>query len=276
MSSINASHSPTFSSPPVVETVLAVQSNEVRTIGSKDFVEFWQLHVKDNYSCDSLVDAEKLDRIFEPKRLEPAFQQFQFGGGPVVGRYMMSSQEVQNRLLQMQSDRLAINWKTMPGLEYTRYRDMAPLFVDFIDAFRQFCIARKKHIWVPDLYEVTYVNRLTGIFGQSPTSVISEYLVGIGDRLSIGGFLPEESIALSRTYLLPSPDEGRVHVSIAQELTGPIPSFIVNIVSRLHAKPEAEQSIDDGLTKAHDYAVKTFLAITRKESHIKWGLQDDL
>src|SRR5579864_3896626 len=151
---------PDFEEPPVVEVAISLQFNAFETLRSPQFGLLWNTFRKEGYS-----------RIEEHGELEPAFEEFEAGPVPKVGIRVQTFDdappiqrvwflnEKQDELIQVQRDRLIVNWRRGAQSEpYPRYPHILKRFRSALASFTEFTTSEKLGELIPTQCEVTYVN----------------------------------------------------------------------------------------------------------------------
>lgn len=196
--------------------------------------------------------------------------------GAFVQRYWFLS-ESGTELVQVQSDRLAFNWRQVAGDEvYPRYDTLLPTFLRVLEAFlssEQVVGAGQEVGWV----ELQYINPVTieptdsGTHGQLARAL--NVLVKNPARRA----LPDvEDTQLQERFRILWPDgtpRGRMYLTAAPALdkSGKF-VYLVTLLTR--GRPGAGSPVDgvtDFLNVGHDLIVRGFVELTTPEMHDEWG-----
>ena len=151
-------HLPDFASPPLSEVVTGVQFEEIRGFTSAHYGEVWDLF------------RSEFPNIAERPPLEPQFETF---GGPhpsqTVGFRIGTSRlsprlwfisDKDDHLLQMQSDRLLLNWRDRPEQHYPRYEFCAEKFMESLEVLSGYFEKNFQADVKINQVEVTYINHI--------------------------------------------------------------------------------------------------------------------
>lgn len=157
---------PSYTDPPVVEVVLGIEFETVANLGAIQLgrlAERW----KDRYP----IALEMQPLAPAPSGLASQFDGlFVNVGAPAIRLWVMTTDE--SRLVQVQRDRLILNWRRRPAdRPYPRYDSLRPLFVEMYEDFQAFLIEGELAIPRPAVVEVSYVNDIA-TEGMRPTPEI--------------------------------------------------------------------------------------------------------
>ncbi len=244
---------PDFERPPLTEVALGVvfEPVEIGAVGLAELSQRWR---------------DEFPNVQEHTALPPLFQPAQPGPGLVVEvghpplRLWMLT-EAADRLVQVQRDRLVVNWRRISDGEYPRYHALRALLDRKVADLWSFFHERTVAIPLPAAVEATYVNTIDA-------AGFAEFLAGtppFPERLgqpteasvsvvfdTPGGVQPPQRVALfsSRDRSV----EGRYVLR-------------VSVLGQLTAWDEWERS----MSAAHEQAVRTFAEVTTRDMHQIWG-----
>lgn len=250
--------SPQFDHPPVVELVLAVEfvpSSELSTLRMLQlYMQTWSA----TYS-----------RILEQPPLPPAGPEpgnllagaglrLSVGASP-IRLWMLSDDESQ--LLQLQYDRLILNWRRADGADYPSYsalrEQVAERWADLLNG--------TEAPLQPVVVEATFVNRVQvpggwGSLGDVLASIASPQMPG----------LPQFAQVQFVSSLSPADGgPGRVLVT-ANAGEGTLADLTIS--TRLTVTdPNTGSSVLERLDRAHDIGVATFVSLTPDAKQTEWG-----
>ncbi len=265
---------PSFKTPPVVETVLGVQFEPIRSLTNAHLGAFWQTLGLD---WPNVVDAPPLEQQFE-----------QFGDertwGPLGLQLKLTSEpasrlQIRNksndRMIQVQNGRFHLNWLGQAGGEYPRYNNVRP---EYDKLFSRFC-AFVKNQSLGDLrlnqWEVTYVNHIPkGTLWNAPSDVPSVSLL-FASPPPLPMVAGPESLSGAWHFEI-TPKKGRLHVEIRHgRRTTPDDKeiLIITLTARGSLSP-ADPRYDVGLDAGHEAIVRSFKALTTEKAHQIWGPND--
>lgn len=257
---------PEFDAPPVVEVALGVQFQPIfglRPIELATLREQW----RGEYPL--VQEQPPLPSQIEAATAGPS--QVQFVLGPAIQARLCFLNEQQTLLLQLQHDRLVVNWRqATPGTAYPHYPYVRELFEDRFIEVQRFVAERQLGELVVTQVELTYMNAIEAEGDQ----------LGRLDRV-LRNWHPPTSSHLGepeqiRTALVfPVPDTGRppvrmyVSVDPAQRPDGrPVLFFTIT----LRGAPTAE-GLDgtlEFLDQAHVHVVRSFTELTPETMHNIW------
>lgn len=264
---------PKFDAPPVVETVLSIQFEQVPNFTGAVAGWFWQFYLAKN--------SGNWPKTLEVPALEDQAEKFgdeQVWSAPGVRLSPMTRpqriqiiREDDERMVQIQDSRLILNWKKKSG-DYPSYDVIFPEFKNILDSFQKFL----KDGGFPDLvfnqWEVTYVNHiLWGDLWKSPTdwvniipcmavpnidtSIIEAESANMSWKFIIGDRLGRLYANVRHVKLPPDNEEA---IRLEYTARGSIDRDIGNV------------NIKDYFDIGHDTIVKTFANMTSPEAHEIW------
>lgn len=263
---------PSFKNPPVVETALSIQFNEIAGFNNTHFGLFHQ------------IIKSEFPRVSDQPRLDPVIERFP---GPVfIGklRFQIKNAAVPQRmwfvnkndteLVQLQADRIVFNWRQKNDAgAYPRYATNGLKCIDAFSSFVTFCRSNQLDPPAPNLVEVAYVNHIDPQDGESVIEAFSRCFVGL-DWMTSNDFLPSspETALFNRVYVI-GDSQGRLFAEAsivpAKESGGKVQ---FKLTARVNHADKA-RSISDSLQFAHDWVVNGFVSLTTPEMHKYWGLE---
>lgn len=261
VAAVGASSSPKFDRPPVTEVAIAV---EFVPIPALSVVKLVQLH-------DALW-ATRYPKLVEqppipPGDPEPGSVLAGIGlsispGVAPLRLWMLAEDEAE--LLQLQHDRLILNWRRLGDGAYPSYEALratfSVLWQDFVGAMADVADVR------PTIAEVTFVNTVPVTPGWS---ALSQVIASAGVP-AIRGECLSSSVQYVSSLDAGVGGPGRI-VATANSMNAD--ALNLTIVTRLGAGGDSLQTsaILDRLDVAHDLAVETFVSLTPPEKHNEWG-----
>lgn len=268
------SQSPQFSDPPVVETALGVQFDELSKMTASHLGLYYSL-IRDQFPIAQ--DQSRLPFITELFPARPALPEFklQLVNAKPVERVWFTSKtnsgDPGDQLIQLQPDRFGFNWrKSHDGASYPSFSHHQPVWHQEFARFSEFCHQEGLGEVKPNLCEVVYVNHIVPPEGRS---AIEDFALIFPD-LTWGpgsGWLPApERVALNRVFVI-GENQGRLYAEASIGSTKDKGDIIVlKMVGRVICKDGL--NVADSLRLAHDWVVKGFECLTdatvRKE---RWG-----
>jgi hypothetical protein len=175
----------------------------------------------------NIFRADGYSRLEELGELEPTFEEFEAAAAPKIGVRVQTFDdapppprvwflnEPQNELIQVQRDRLIVNWRR--GAQMERY----PRYIRIIERFRRleslrtFAGSENLGRVVPTQCEITYVNHILSGAGWSQHTEIDRVITMWQNRYS-DDYLPlPEDVAFGTRFRMEEPAGrplGRLHL----------------------------------------------------------------
>lgn len=252
---------PDFARPPVVEVALAVQFTEPLTFDAartSEVAESWH---------------EELPEV----SLRPVLPPMDMRGGElgsgdedVLLRLWMAN-EAGNRVVQLQPDRVTVNWKLGDAEEpYPRYESLRQFLVETWSRVGAIAAANKWGEPKPQMCEVHYVNRLSEEQGWTRYDDTSALLAPWGGSFS-DGFLPAPGAAAMLLHFHLPDRRGWMNIQAGQTLDdedSEILAIHLQCRGRL-ANPDFEDALDF-MDLAHQWIVRGFASVTTPAAHEIW------
>jgi uncharacterized protein (TIGR04255 family) len=212
--------SETFERAPLIEVALSVQFQPIQQFTSAHAGEFWQL-IKAEFSISQeQMPLPPIGEFFGQFRGGPNFAPF---GLPMVGAGVRNwfSTPDGSYLLQLQRDRLALNWrKTTANPDYPRYPSLKKKFVELFNSFEKYLNSNGLGGCEVNIHEATYINQWV-LHGDQKIAD------GLGDWLQLApknvAKLEMETASINVQYLVKAGAEmidnsspiGRLYVNVA-------------------------------------------------------------
>lgn len=267
----NTGASPSFRKPPVVETALSIQFEELRSFRTTHFGEYY-LTIRDQFPL--VVDQPRIEHVVESfpavrrvpaLRIEPTI--------PRPGRVWFRDAADGCAMLQLQPDRFAFNWCRREEREYPRYATNQP---KLFHEFRRLCEFAARHELgdvKPNLCEVTYVNHILPTQNESVIECFSAIFAGVNWESSDGWLLqPPDVAVLNRVYTI-GEQKGRLYAEAAIAKDRRKGEFVeLKITARvIHRDGE---DLQENLDLAHLWVVKSFVSLTDEQARTeRWEQQ---
>lgn len=244
-----------FTTPPVIEVALAIEYVPLASWTAPYFGLFWAL-IRDRYPrlemrAMTLAPGRSLDANFLPIKC-------------------LFLSESGSRIVQIQDDRLVINWRKVGVEDYPRYDAMRQEFQDLWQTLTGF--AAEEKLGNPQVLqcESTYVNQVDSLVNESePLNKTFAFWAG-GPTT----FLEEAKVeSFSTTMRSPDLNE-QVAVSFHPAFIDNRPTFQLVVTTR--AKPSAGRPMDAfaALDSAHNWNNRSFIEFTTPEAQKHWGRDD--
>lgn len=186
-------------------------------------------------------------------------------------RYLFVSDD-ETRLIQLQPDRFAHNWrKARDGDSYPRYDTIAAEFKERYAGV----VLRVPETVLPSWAEVTYVNHIETdppeAAHREPARVLSFFtgipLPGAEDEF--------EDLQVQQRFRIRAAGEvcGRLHVqgSAAFRNVDATPILVLTLTARVRVRGEGAEAVYAALDIGHERVVNGFTAITTREMQTHWG-----
>ena len=256
-----------FQAPPVYETTLAIQFEDVASFTAVHFGLFYPL-IASRFPV--VEDQPRTPPIIEtfpllPQEMVLKLMQKKFGAERVVFRDSVDG----SLLIHVQPDRFALSWKrTSDGERYPRFDQNGSLFLQEFGIFEEFCKQNTLPTLRPNLCEVVYLNQ---IFPNPDESAVEcmERVLAIVSLSRDNGLPPAEVLSLNRVYALGN-GEGRLYIESG---IAPHPEKGLYVQVKITARIMIDSNdLGESLQKAHDAAVQGFLAVTTDNAKSeRWG-----
>lgn len=188
-------------------------------------------------------------------------------GAPPLNRHLFASPDG-GRLLQLQADRLILNWRRGGplGEQYPRYSVLAPELAARLAEVDDFAVSRTGRGLSPKRVELTYVNLIGGSSGRPHLDAVVTGVKGL-----VSDVLDEpEEVHLSQTWaavgthLLTLTSAANPGISPDG---GPVVVLTLSVRGTVHAGDLTLSVLD----QAHAYLVRAFTELTRPPMHDQWG-----
>lgn len=259
---------PDYRRPPVSEVAIALAFQPVTAMRQAHLGMFWSVIREDFPNVDDRppVDmrVEELDAV-----ASPAFE-LRLVEAPSVSRAWFLSEDG-TRLIQLQRDRLVLNWRG-EGDAYPRFNSLAASFLDRLGQFSAWLDDEDLGNLDPRQLEVTYVNRLGA-------GSLASYLTPLNDvPLARHGFRPQAlDAAFSTRYDLIDGDDtiARLYIE-ARPVADPAddPPRLVNTLTLTFRAPTRSSTAADLeflMGAGRNAIVTAFTDLTTPDHHTLWG-----
>lgn len=246
-----------FNNPPVRETVIAFEYQRVPGLGTRELV-----HLQDSWQRD-FSRFEDMPPIPSPPT-EPGPQLVM--SDEVEPLRLWSIDDEAGMLLQLQTDRLILNWRA--GANLLRYPRYASLRADFAKRWGSMCAQlsvmglQAPH---PERVEFTYVNEIDDSDGHVWTEVLA---VSVAHPSRLPGDDGLMAFHMSRPVADAAGDIAGA-ISVNARRTGATGPSTMVISTRLEVAVSRDPF--SVLDLAHDMSLMTFEALTTEEAHRRWG-----
>lgn len=266
-----------FGAPPVVETVLSVQFNDLAGFTSAHAGWFWKEYV------EKLGDGppNEWKQVTEAPRIQDVAEKFgaeEVWIAPSVSLIQGAvSQRIQilrsdgERMVQVQSNRLILNWQKGAS-EYPTYETLLPEFRNMLNAFETFCSEAGFSAPVYNLWEVTYVDQVKkGTMWDSARDLNRIFPALAPSQVSFRHAPPSADERISGDWRFSLVDRrGRLYIQLRQAKLQPSNEEVIQLTTTARGPVSESQSWEQGLNFGHEAIRETFLAITSAEAKEFW------
>jgi len=266
---------PEYERPPVVEVALAIEFEQaigVRTLDFGQLAAAWvdSLPVADErrplprmeWPDDDLVD-DLVEALFDDEE-------------PIVPPRLWLENDVGDQVVQIQRDRLVVNWRKEGSGDYPRYKIVRDRLQDAWRRLIQVCNDLNQDAPVPNLCEIQYINNIgidEGWKSPQDTAKLITSWQGVDDE----GYIPSNHLCQFSLHChFPEDREGWLNID-GWTTSAPAGNdadsmrMVLNLTSRGHALSKDLVSALDFFDTAHVWIVRGFTAITTPRAHDTWG-----
>lgn len=268
--------------PPLVETVLGVQFDEIRGLGTAHLAAFW-----------ATLNREEWPTATDAGLLDAQAERFDDASGWAKGvQFRMMQQhpgcrvQIKNRdgdrMIQLQNGRFHVNWLGKGGGVYPRYKRVRDEFAALWAKFLEFVSPAHAPSVRSNQWEVTYVNQIPrGTVWTTPADW--SFFRPLGGVPTIAGTIEGESFGGEWHFVIP-PRRGRLHIlwqhgrEENEGTQGQSQDFVrLTLTARgpVEAKDDPTAGIQEGLDLGHDAIVRSFRQLMSDSANQYWGLKDD-
>lgn len=264
---------PKYTRPPVVETVIGVQFEELTGFRAAHFGAYWDRIGRDRFP--KITDQPRLPSTIEAfqRSLPNSLESIEFLPAGSPGRVWFES-AAGNELVQLQANRFLYNWKKSTQSEqYPSFEANREKFLTLWVEFRDFCSEMDIGKISPQLCEVTYFNDFPPNPGESAIELFGRVFTGLTWK-NEGNFLSKpERATFNRVYEIPD-RRGRLYVEAAIAVKVAESSELVRLTmtARMNCKSSTDGELFEEIQIAHDWVVKGFAAVTNLDvQRERWG-----
>jgi uncharacterized protein (TIGR04255 family) len=269
--------SPDYERPPVVETVLGVQFEQIANFGNAQLGAFWK--TLDPAEWVSVTDAPPLVSQFEQfgdtVRWQPQLR-IQLSQDPRTRLQIKS--RTGDRMIQIQSNRVHFNWSKSAESSYPRYPAVRQGFEEVWQRFTEFVSGERIGEVRPNQWEVTYINNIPkGSVWMTPSDW--GFFRPLNGVPTVGNLVEGESFSGEWHFLIPG-QRGRLHIQWQHGLAPATPperqeTVWLTLTARgpIGDADNRMQSVGGGLDLGHHTIVNSFRALMSDEANSFWGLK---
>jgi uncharacterized protein (TIGR04255 family) len=260
-----------FGSPPVIETVLAVQFSRLSNYSSALAGLFWRDNFPSGWTTISdmptLLDAQE---VFgeEVKWAQP---QIQFSPGDASSRTQIVRDD-EERTIQVQASRFVLNWRRKSGA-YPSFNAILPEFNASFGQFSAFAMASGLGKISPNHWEVTYVNQLPK--GELWETVDDwKNIFPCISAPTVQGSIGPENQGADWRYVIRE-NLARLYITLRYarvSADGPDPILLQLTARGRVIDGDASASLESGFNLGHGAIVDAFVNMTSHRAHLHWRM----
>jgi uncharacterized protein (TIGR04255 family) len=269
---------PKFHDPPVVETALGVQFDNLPGYSTAHAGWYWRKYLETLGNESSLTWSKGTDA----PRLEDQFERFgvdDMWGPQVAMRLLPPSQSHRTqvirsdgeRMVQIQDSRVLLNWQKRAGA-YPKFGPLLEEFRTVLQAFESFVAEAGLGTLRMNQWEIAYVDQIRkGDMWQSSEDwgKIFPGLLPVASwssHLLSGG---AEAMSADWRFSLAN-QNGRMYVSLRQMRVPPSNEEVLSATFVARGPVTASMTWEQGLKVGHAVLNETFLGITSPEARDHW------
>jgi uncharacterized protein (TIGR04255 family) len=262
---------PAFDKPPLVETALSVAFAPIEKLAGARVGELWQ-ELRSEFP--EIVERPPYEMPVERLGGPPPIPSLELKLTPAISksRFWMVSEDDQ-RLVQVQRDFFAYNWRKRGGEEYGGYRAGRESFSRYFTAFSGFLTREGIGSIDPTQCEITYVDHIERDAHSGFSDVFS---FAVAPALSapaaeIEAWQASMAIALRRD----GEAFGRIHFAVQPGTSEERPIWSVTSTARGRPLGTGLEGILEFFDLGRQAISLNFVAFTTEEMHKRWGLSWD-
>lgn len=273
---------PDYDRPPVVETVVGIQFDQVSGLSTARLAAFWAALDQEEWptATDAALLAAQIERFDEASSSSWA-KGVQFR---MMQQYPGCRVQIKNRsgdrMIQLQNGRFHFNWLGKSGGEYPRYKSVRNEFAALWAKFCEF-ISRAHSPGVrPNQWEVTYVNQIPrGTVWSGPADW--SFFKPLGAVPTIPGTIEGESFGGEWHFVI-SPQRGRLHIAWQhgreqdegkQDPSQELIRLTLTARGPVETRDDPTAAILDGLDLGRETIVRSFQQFMGDAANRYWGLK---
>ena len=176
-----------------------------------------------------------------------------------------------SQLLQLQQDRLVVNWRRLPSdIPYPHYDSIREFLVEAWNRLTAVVHDLGRTVPEPSICEVQYVNHLDKHSGWRSVGDTAAVVAPWSGSMSDGFLPPAREAGLSLLFELP---DGRGWLAVdgrSGQLAHGRRAMTLNLISRGRAASPDLAGALDFMDLAHEWIVRGFTSITTAKAHKHW------
>lgn len=255
MTSVANQELPEFRRPPLHEVALTVGFDAMPGLRA---IELGSLRVAWETDYPQLDEQPALP----PEQQDEPSIVVRFGVVPLQRQLFGSADG--RRLLQVQDDRMILNWRRVDDQPYPRYGELAPELDRRLADVGELAVARSGSGLTARWVEATYVNLVTDGLDRPRVDEVLLGLTPLGDS-PLGH--PDVQVG----YRWPPVGPERLALSVLAQSTaapGGTPAVLLNLTVR--GQVSEGSPYRDTLDRTHEHLVSAFTALTTTSMHERW------
>ena len=270
---------PKFASPPITELALSVQFESRIEFHVPHFGLLWE---RFRTEFPKTQEHPPLDRTTEEFGARPPLGigvRLELMDEPPMPRCWFLN-ELETELIQVQRDRLIVNWRKGSGDEqYPLFERVQALFERAYNEFSAFVQQEQLGDLVPDQCEVTHADHIVGDGVWERHGQLDKVLTVWSPPSAEEMPLEAESARVAVQYVIPDDGGapiGRLHVQVlpAYRRADDVPIIVMNTTARGRPVGDGLDGIRRFFAIGHEWAVRAFVALTTPQMHQVWGRRD--
>lgn len=262
--------SPKFDHPPVVETAIGIQFDELTNFKAAHFGLYLN-HIRDRFP--DVQDQPRLGPMDEVFPRRPLVRGIQLQPGHTPDRCWFTSPDDPSHLIQLQVDRFGYNWRRpKPEDTYPSFSESNAKCLKEFGSFLEFCRIVRPRLDepVPNHCEVVYVNHIhQDAEDANVVDLFAKVFPGASLAHTTDWLTPPEAVTFNRVYAMPE-NRGRLYAEASVAINPKGNDFILlKMTARVRLKG---MELTDGIQLAHDWVVYGFECITDESiRQQRWG-----
>jgi uncharacterized protein (TIGR04255 family) len=266
----------TFERPPVVEVALAVQF-EPNTVSALHAALF-RARIRDEFPAyEEQVARPPMQETFTLEASPPPISVQLIPGSP-GNRYWFLTPDG-SRLIQLQHDLLAVNWRRVPegGGDYPLYPALRSALVSRLQDLNEILHEQDQTPIKPNWCEATYINHVPPRAGESERAAPHRLLNWFAQPTD--AFLPPaEDLQMNARFVIgeeEQPSRGRLHLGLGSAFRAEdrVPIWILTLTARTRSQQPTVEGALASLDEAREWADRSIDELATPEMHEAWGLK---
>jgi uncharacterized protein (TIGR04255 family) len=264
---------PSFDNPPLIETVIGVQFDQIPNLTSAHLGWYWRETLGTSWTRAQEAPAlpDQFETFGEQSRRIPFPSLSAVLASSLPSPRIQFVNDADDRVIQVQNTRFIYNWRKREGA-YPRFRDLLPQFTASLTRFREFLRSATLGEVAFNQWELTYINRIDKGEAWKTPEDWHKILPGLftAPSKTSGTRLERESGEINFEIV---PERGRLHVNVSsgrsQEDGNEI--LALNLTARGPIIPNNPTiDLESGLELGHRVLVEVFADIVSESAKKLW------